>query len=189
MLLFMILLVVGCPFPICIFGAYIALRQKPRLLRWTRAAALAFLVACLGFWFSGARFTIDAITFFATAFAVGSYCFLASSAFEIRLKSIRITLLLILGVPICALTGFATIGSMFSDPPPHKVEQVRADLVCREGSYGMVGAGGDRIGLYKSWRSLPFIEKQVAGDISPDVSNKRELKSCADLLRQYDHRN
>jgi hypothetical protein len=143
----------------------------------------------LGFFYSGARFTDDAVNFIGGLFAISSYCFLASSAFEIPSRPLRAAALFALGAPVCIVSVLAAVGSLFdTDASPYRTERMRADLVCRENSYGMVGAGGDQIGLYKSWPGFPSIEKQVAGDQSDDAAPKAKMSSCADLLRQYDDR-
>lgn len=193
MFVFVILLtfLLGSPFPLLMLGLYVILREQPRLLNLIRVASLVCLIAYWGFFFSGSgvRFTNDGANSVAGALAIGSYCFLASSVFEIPSMPLRVTALFILGVPICMLTALATFALAFPDPPPYRTEQMRTDLVCRQSSYGIVGAGGDRIGLYKSWPGFPFIEKLVAGDQSEDTVPKTNLSSCADLLRQYDDRN
>jgi hypothetical protein len=186
LLLLIIFAAVGSPFPALVLGAYILLREETRLLRWIRVVTLIFLVIYLGYLYSGLRFTNGGIRFLTGTLAIGSYCLLASTAFEIRPIALRATTLFVLGTPICILTAVATFASMF-DSDSYKATTMRAGLVCREGSYGMVGAGGDRIGLYKSWPGLPFIEREVAGDISDDAAPKKDLSSCAELLRKYEN--
>jgi hypothetical protein len=92
-----------------------------------------------------------------------------------------------LGAPACIVTSIGTFASLFREVP-YKTEQMRSDLICRESSHGIVGAGGDKIELYKSRRGRPFIEKWVAGDQSDDSLPKAEMSSCADLLRKFDDR-
>jgi hypothetical protein len=182
------LIVFGSPFPLLVLFLYTSLRSEaPRLLNPIRMASLACLIAYLGFSYSRMRFTDGLVDFLSGLFAIGSYCFLASSAFEIPSKPLRVAVLFTLGAPVCIVTVFAAVGSLFSEHR-NRTEQMRPDLVCRESSYGMVGAGGDKIELYKSWRGLPFIEKLVAGDQSDDSAPKANMSSCADLLRQYDDR-
>jgi hypothetical protein len=182
------LIVFGSPFPLLVLFFYTNLRSAaPCLLNPIRMASLAYLIGYLGVSHSGMRFTDGLINFLSGLFAIGSYCFLVSSAFEIPLKLLRVAVLVTLGAPVCIVTFFAAVSVLFADHPD-KSEQMRPDLVCKHTSYGMVGAGGDRIELYKSWLGYPFIEKLVAGDDSPDSVDKKDLKSCADLLQQYESR-
>lgn len=182
------LIVLGSPFPLLVLFFYTRLRSEmPRLLNPIRMASLACLIACLGFIFSGLRFTEAAINFICGLLAIGSYCFLASSASEIASRPLRVAVLFTLGAPVCIVTSILAFGSLVHEAP-FKTEQMRSDLVCKESSYGMVGAGGDKIDLYESWRGLPFIEKWVAGDQSDDSLPKAEMSSCADLLRKFDDR-
>jgi hypothetical protein len=182
------LIVFGSPFPLLLLFFYTCLRSEaPRLLNPIRMASLACLIAYFGFSYSGMRFTDGPVNFLSGLLAIGSYCFLASSAFEIPSRPLRVVVLFTLGAPVCIVTVFSAAGSLFSEYP-NKTEQMRPDLICRNSSYGMVGAGGDKIELYKSWLGLPFIEKLVAGDQSDDSAPKATMNSCADLLRQYDDR-
>jgi hypothetical protein len=165
---------------------YIALRgAMPRLLNPIRLVSLAYLAASLAFIFSGWRLSNAGISFISALLAIGSYCFLASCAFAISSKFFRVAVLFALGAPACIVTFIAALAALFNDAP-YKSEQIRSDLVCRESSYGMVGAGGDKIELFKMWPGLPFVEKRVAGDVSDDSLPKADLKSCAELLKKFD---
>jgi hypothetical protein len=183
------LIILGSPFPLLVLIFYTSVRSSaPRLLNPIRMASLVCFIAYLGLIFSGWRFIDAAINFICALLAIGSYCFLASAASEISSRLLRVTVLFILGAPVCMVTFIAALGILFHDAPPYKSERMRSDLICKESSYGMVGAGGDKIELYKSWPGLPFIEKWVAGDASDDSAPKAKLSSCAELLRKFDDR-
>jgi len=185
---FALIIVIGTPIPLLVLYSFIVVRRAaPRLLNPIRMASLACLIASLGFHYSGARFTDGAAGFIAAISAIGSYCFLSSSAFDIPSTPLRAAALFTLGAPACIVTVLVAVSSLLNtDAPPDRTEQMRPGLVCKEGGYGMVGAGGDQIGLYKSWPGFPLIEKRVAGDQSDDSAPKAQMSSCADLLRQYD---
>ena len=177
----------GSPFPLLVLFVYIGLRNaKPRLLDPIRLVSLIYLAVALAFFFSGWRFIDAGISILLALLAIGSYCFLASSASAISSNVFRVAALFALGAPACIVTFIVCLAALFQNDAPYKSEQIRSDLVCKEGSYGMVGAGGDKIELFKIWPGLPFIEKRVAGDISDDSAPKAKLSSCAELLKEFD---
>src|SRR4029077_16302480 len=155
------LIVLGSPFPLLVLFFYTRLRRgAPRLLNPIRIASLAILIACLGLFFSGWRFKKDEINVICGLLAIGSYCFLASSASEIPSRPLRVAALLSLGAPACFVTLLVVLAPLFEETP-YKAEQMRFELVCKESTYGVVSAGGERNDLYQSWPGLPFIEKRI----------------------------
>jgi len=177
----------GSPFPFLVLFVYIELRNAtPRLLDPIRLVSLICLAVALTFLFSGWRFIDAEINMLLAFLAIISYCFLASSASAISSKVFRVAALFALGAPACIATFIVCLAALFQSDPPYKSERIRSDLVCKESSYGMVGAGGDKIELFKMWPGLPFIEKRVAGDISDDSAPKAKLSSCAEMLKEFD---
>jgi hypothetical protein len=180
----------GSPVPLIVLLVYTCFRRDtPRLLNPIRIASLVYLIVYIGFIFSGWHLIDVAINGMCGVLAIGSYCFLASTASEISSRLLRVAALFVLGAPVCIITFFGYLSILFQDGPPYKTEQMRSDLICREGSYGMVGAGGGKIELYELWPSLPFIEKRVAGEMSDDAAPKADLSSCAELLKKFEDRN
>jgi hypothetical protein len=186
---FVFLIVLGSPFPLVVFVFYLLVRDYGLLTLILRIGSLIWLIVYLGFFFSNVSLVNSGMNFLCGVIALGSYCFLASSAFEISLKPLRVIALVILGAPASIVTMTGILSLMFdADASTYKKEQMRPDLVCKMSSYGIVGAGGDRIRLYKSWPAIPFLERNVGGDSSNDADPSIKMSSCADLLNRYDDR-
>lgn len=184
--------VLGAP-PVAL-AIFFAVRRRWRPCAVGSALALlsVFGSAALGLSFVGtlANFVCIAVVYLA-------YCFLAASCWRIPMKAVRIFALIAAAVPICigCVVALSPVGIFllviitgdYAGAPQH-VKQMRTDLTCRVTGWGFAGsASGYVVHLYKSWTSVPFIERAVARITIDQTGNgpRSSDATCSHLLAAY----
>jgi len=120
-----------------------------------------------------------------------TYCYLAASSWKIPIKLIRIPLAVAGIFPIVCGYFFGTFGFlgllfMVSDwaTPPYLAAPMSVNVSCEQTLWGFAGNSGYTVHLYKQWKLVPFVEREIAKAVVNQGESDPEL-SCEDVWRNY----
>jgi hypothetical protein len=164
-------------------------RHYSQLLSSIAIGSAILLLLAMGLALSGFSFTSIAANYACFAVLYTAYAFLVVSCLRIKNKVIRMLALVMSAAPMCIGFPIPFLDILESSDIEH-IERLAPNLTCRITGWGMAGgSSGYRVDLYKSWSSVPFLERRVLGDsvVQAGYSGAPpDDVSCTDLLMQFE---
>lgn len=143
----------------------------------------------------GISFTMQGVNVVAVALAYFSFCYLAVSSWKIRNKLSRFVVMALAAIPIGAGYMLGSVGLLalmfmvgdYTNPPVQTLD-VTDKLRCEVTAWGMAASdSGHTVHLYKRWKMLPFLEKEVSNAVINETHlvEGEKVASCQSLAAMH----
>jgi hypothetical protein len=165
-------------------------KQFDSTWRWIKIGAISLIALAMIFKLLDLSFVSLMVNIAALGVLYFVYCFIAFSAWRIRLKWIRYSLLLVMMLPILywgivgTIMGPRWFGFILAIimPQPAETEVVADGLVCKKTILGVLDYGGYEITIYRQYG--PYIERRLASKSIYETKQAETTKgnNCQDVL-------